>query len=187
MKLQSLLALALLVACSAPGTARKDTFSPGEVRDNASEFVRVVFGPAKPTLRDYQNYEGTDPGWEGQLALQACRDTFPGKNPEDDDGCKKYFNSRYEDSSNVESLYYRALREKLKLSPARLQIKNIEPTPAGDEYRIYLQTDGSPARTVIARHAMRRSLPELGLISIVEVDSRPIAEFLGLRHSGGSP
>jgi hypothetical protein len=186
MKFKWVLAAGFLVACSAPGIAQRDDFSPGEVRENALEYIRVVFGPTKPTLRDYQKYEGSDPGWEGQIALQACRDKFPGKDPETDDGCKKYFNSRYEHSGNVESLYYKALREKLSVSPSGLQIKQIDPMPSGNEYRIRLQSDDSPTRTVIARHAMRRSLAELGLISIVEIDSRPAAEFLGLTRSGAN-
>lgn len=175
------LIIVILATLPFPAYANGSTFNSEEVRANVREYLNVVFGSQKPTLKDYIKYAGNDPGYEAWLMLRACKIKFPDKDPESSDECGRYITSRYNNMDKVESFYFRLLREKLEIAPSSVSFAEIRvlPTRNDDAYRVSVSWPNSKHQIIIG-HAKRRDLTELGFVGVIEVDQQPIKSFLKL-------
>lgn len=171
----------LLLMVIVPGVplAGSDDFSDQEVRNNLNTYMNSVFGKVNPTLATFEKYEGSDPGIEAELSLLECAKMFPEKAPEDNPRCGAWLRERYSNPDKAESFYYSRLRSFFQPNLAGLEIKKIE---RGIYCVKFPDLRGTGMVHLRIRHAEKRSLSDLGVVSILQINGAPIRQYLGLAN-----
>ena len=165
--------------CNSGITIAQDViFSVDEVRKDAREYIRIVFGSREPTLSDYARFDTWNGEEEMTFELQLCARLFPGVDPDHSSDCGRVLAQRHQQPHESKSLYYSFLRAKLKVNPSTARIEEISTRrerEAGYRVRVFIPESNT---YIILGHSKLRELAPLGLVGILEVNGQPLERVI---------